>query len=355
MLSGTSPGGGGGHREPADEPAGPIRLADPVGEWVARGVVFFGGKGGVGKTTCAAAFSLLAARSGRRTLLVSTDPAHSTADVLGSRLGPEIRQVQPGLAALEIDPEREAEGYIERVRRQLSRVTPPHLRPEVERQVELARVSPGAEEAALFDRIAALVLEAGEDHDLVVFDTAPTGHTLRLLTLPELLQAWVDGLLERRRNVARLSDLWHRRILGRGDDEVPEDPIEAVLLARRRTFYRVRRRLLDERRSAFVFVLVAERLPILETGRAIEVLRRHRVPVAGIVVNRVLPQEAEDSGFFAARRRQEARYLAEIDGRFGELPRLRVPLLPSDVAGPTELEAVAAALAAGGDGSGSRG
>ncbi len=332
MLSGASPGGGGG-------PGGAL------GEWLARGVVFFGGKGGVGKTTCAAAFARLAASSGRRTLLVSTDPAHSTADVLATPLGPEEREVAPRLSALEIDAAAEAAAYVERVRGHLGRVTPPHLRAEMERQIELARVSPGAEEAALFDRMAALVDAVGGRYDLLVFDTAPTGHTLRLLTLPELLQAWVDGLLERRRNVERLSDMWRRMTVGRGAEERPEDPIEAVLLERRRTFYRVRTLLLDERRSAFVFVLVPERLPILETSRAIEVLRRHHVPVAGLIVNRVLPVEAGESGFFAARRRQEATYLAEIDAAFAGLPRLAVPLLPSDVTGPAELEAVAAALA----------
>ena len=348
MLSGTSPGGGGGGAEPVGVPG-------PIGKWLRRGVVFFGGKGGVGKTTCAAAFALRAAGSGRRTLLVSTDPAHSTGDVLATNLGPDERSVGPNLAALEIDATREAEAYVERVRGQLGRVTPPHLRAEMERQIELARVSPGAEEAAVFDRMAELVDAVGERYDLVVFDTAPTGHTLRLLTLPELLQAWVDGLLERRRNVERLSEMWRRMTVGRGADERPEDPIEAVLLERRRTFYRVRRLLLDERRSAFVFVLVPERLPILETGRAIEVLRRHQVPVAGVIVNRVLPDEAGESGFLAARRRQEAAYLAEIDAAFGDLPRLVVPLLPTDVTGPDELEAVAAALAGGDLGSGGGG
>ncbi len=348
MLSGTSPGGGGGSPDA-------VEGLGPLGEWLQRGVVFFGGKGGVGKTTCAAAFALKAAGSGRRTLLVSTDPAHSTSDVLGADLGPEERPVGPNLEALEIDAAREAEAYVERVRAQLGKVTPPHLRAEMERQIELARVSPGAEEAALFDRMAELVDAVGKRYDLVVFDTAPTGHTLRLLTLPELLQAWVDGLLERRRNVERLSEMWRRMTVGRGADERPEDPIEAVLLERRRTFYRVRRLLLDERRSAFVFVLVPERLPILETGRAIEVLRRHQVPVAGVIVNRVLPEEAGESGFLTARRRQEAAYLAEIDAAFADLPRLVVPLLPSDVTGPTELRAVAAALVGGTAGGGTSG
>jgi arsenite-transporting ATPase len=318
-----------------------------VESWLARRVVFFGGKGGVGKTTCAAAFALLAARRGRRTLLVSTDPAHSTTDVLEVPLGPEERQVAPGLSAVEIDPQREADAYIERVRAHLGRVAPPHLRAEMDRQVELARVSPGAEEAALFDRMAAMVEALGERHDLVVFDTAPTGHTLRLLALPELLQAWVDGLLERRRDVVRLSAMWRGMTVGRGGEEVPDDPVEAILLARRRTFFRLREVLLDAGRTAFVFVVLPERLPILETDRAVAVLRRHGVPVGGLIVNRLLPEEAGDHPFLVARRSQEAAHLAAIDTTFADLPRIRLPLLAGDVTGREDLERVAAALAAG--------
>ncbi len=341
MLS-RGPGGAPGSPSPAEGGGG-----GAVERWLDRNVVFFGGKGGVGKTTCAAAFALLAARRGRRTLLVSTDPAHSTSDVLGRQLGPREEEVGDGLWAMEIDPEGESRAYVERVRKQLGKVTPPHLQREMERQIELARVSPGAEEAALFDRMAAVIDAVGDRWDLVVFDTAPTGHTLRLLTLPELLQAWVDGLLERRRNISQLSAMWRSMTLGRGADEVPEDPIEAILLERRRTFYRVRQLLLDASRSAFIFVLLPERLPILETRRAVEILGKHAVPVAGLIVNRVLPAEAADSEFLTSRRRQEAAYLEEIDATFAELERLRVPLLASDVTGPAELETVAAALAAG--------
>ena len=333
--------GGAPRSSPAEGDGGAVE------RWLERRVVFFGGKGGVGKTTCAAAFAVLAARSGRRTLLVSTDPAHSTSDVLGRQLGAREQEVEPGLWAMEIDSEEESRAYVERVRQQLGKVTPPHLQREMERQIELARVSPGAEEAALFDRMAAVIEEIGERWDLVVFDTAPTGHTLRLLTLPELLQAWVDGLLERRRNISQLSAMWRSMTLGKGADEVPEDPIEAILLARRRTFYRVRQLLLDAARSAFVFVLLPERLPILETRRSVEVLSKHAVPIAGLIVNRVLPEEAADSEFLSARRRQEAAYLAEIDATFPDLVRLRIPMLATDVTGPAELDLVAAALRAG--------
>ena len=316
----------------------------PVSRWLDHQVVFFGGKGGVGKTTCATAFSLLAARSGRRTLLVSTDPAHSTADILETPLGPEPAVVDGTLWAMEIDAEREASEYIERVRANLMKVTAPHLRAEMERQVEMARVSPGTEEAALFDRLADVLQEAHGRYDLVVFDTAPIGHTLRLLSLPELLQAWIDGLLQRRRSVNRMSAMWRQMTVGGGPDDEAEDPVEAILLARRRKFFQTRQLLLEPGTTTFVFVLIAERLPILETGKAVSLLRHHGIPVGGLVVNRLLPAEAEDHAFLAARKRREAAYLEEIGAAFPDLPSVHLPLLPHDVVGMESLERIAAEL-----------
>jgi arsenite-transporting ATPase len=182
-----------------------------------RPVTFVGGKGGVGKTTVAAALALVSADSGARTLLVSTDPAHSTSDVLETRLGEHARRVVDGLDALEIDPRAEAERYIGEVKERIRQVTSPRMLGEVEREVDVARASPGAEEAALFDRFARLMPLAGGDYDRVIFDTAPTGQTLRLLGLPELMEAWVEGLVSRRRKLRSLG----RRVATVGSSTIP--------------------------------------------------------------------------------------------------------------------------------------
>ncbi len=318
--------------------------------WLGRRVLLFGGKGGVGKTTCASAVALLASQRSRRTLLVSTDPAHSTGDILETRLGSTERRITEHLWAMEIDPGKEASAYIDRVRVHLLRAAPEHLRGELERQVEIARVSPGAEEAALFDRVAELVLAARDRYDLVVFDTAPTGHTLRLLTLPELLQTWIDGLLSRRQRVKELSEMWRQMTVGGAPDEDVADPVERILTARRRTFYQMRELLIDPRQSAFVLVLLAERLPILETAKAVAVLRRFEVPIGGLVVNRLLPADASGHPFLAARKEQEGRYMTEIASTFSDLPRVELPLLPHDVVGRDALEDIARHVAAALDG-----
>jgi len=122
------------------------------------------------------------------------------------------------------------------------------------------------------------------------------------------------------------------------------DPVERILTVRRRKFFQVREMLLDRERSTFIFVLVAERLPILETGKAVALLSKHGVPIGGLIVNRVLPEDALDHPFFAARKDQERRYLEEIDDTFPDLPRLRLPLLPHDVVGNDSLQEIVSHL-----------
>ncbi len=320
----------------------------PIAE---RRILFVGGKGGVGKTTTAAALSLMASEAGERVLLVSTDPAHSLADLFDTRIGDRKKELAPGLEGLEIDPDAQVEAYLGDVRRNLKSFVRPAMYAEIDRQIELTRHSPGAVEAALLDRMAGLMAEEEGSYDRLVFDTAPTGHTLRLLALPEVMQAWTDGLLRSRER----SDSFGRALerLGRGGtkdrDDAPEgddlswfeasedqpaDPrarrIREVLMERRRRFSRARRILLDAETTAFILVLVPERLPILESRKALDALARHRVPVAGLVVNRVLPEAARGT-FLERRREQEAGYLEWIEREFSDLPRIQIPLLPRDV------------------------
>lgn len=310
-----------------------------------RPVTLLGGKGGVGKTTIAAAAALRSAESGRRTLLVSTDPAHSTSDILETQLRNEIATVQDGLDAVEIDPSEEASRYIADVKRSIADATPPRIAAEVDRQLEIARVSPGFEEAAVFDRFTRLLETVGGTYDRIYFDTAPVGHTLRLLALPEQMGGWMQGLIARRKSVTALGRMWGR-VAGTvpADSPEAEDPVLAALEARQARFRRARELLTDPARAGFVFVVNPERLAILETARAMDALERYEIPVSGLLINRVLPAEA-DGAFLAARRRQEAEYLAEIDRRFGRWPQHRVPLFERDVDGVAALRRVAEALA----------
>ena len=162
---------------------------------------------------------------------------------------------------------------------------------------------PGAEEMALFDRIGALIRGEDDRFDLIIFDTAPTGHTLRLIRMPELMEAWIRALSRSR-----------RAMLGIEQDDAT-DPVMLSLAERLEHLREFRARLLSPRVSAFVLVMVAERLPIEETARAIEQLEEAGVTIGGLVVNRVLPATSPDP-FLRCAARQELIYLDEIDRRF---------------------------------------
>src|SRR5690606_19412612 len=198
----------------------------------------------------------------------------------------------------------------------------PTLHAELDRQMRLARLSPGTMEAALLERVATLILETGEDYDLLIFDTAPTGHTLRLLTLPEAMAAWTEGLLAHNRRAEQLGKVM-RHLTPHGSradlptpfDEPHEDPfkdmdrrtrmIAETLLRRRRLFHQIRSKLAEEDGPGFVYELITARRPLLEAAHAVEAQKPFTVPVSGDIVNRALPAEAAGQ-FLRQRRHQEA-------------------------------------------------
>ena len=299
----------------------------------ARRTVFFGGKGGVGKTTCAAVAAVAAARHGRRVLLISTDPAHSTSDILGTPLGDNPRPVMPRLDAVEIDPTREARRYLDDVRVRVSRLFSPSVARQAGRHLDIAADTPGLEETATLERLIALI-GARDRYDLTIVDTAPSGHTLRLLRLPETMTTWISALAR-------------ARTAAQGETGEP-DALRTALDERLARLQALRAHLTDRHATAFVLVLTPERLAIEETSRAATELEAIGIAVGAVVVNRVLPASVTGD-FFDARRRQEEQYLTEIDSRLKRFSRVRLPQLPSDVHQIAQLEALATTLAGSGD------
>ena len=263
-----------------------------------RPFVFFGGKGGVGKTTVSAAYALQCARAGVRTLIVSTDPAHSVSDVFEQSFDDEPRAVEghDGLFAMELDPEEEVERHLQETRRAMADQVSPSVVNAIDRQVELAHQTPGAHESALFDRFIDVmreVREGGEGDvaelgvDRVVFDTSPTGGTLRLLSLPSFLGDWIDRLIRKR---TKSIDLFEKAAIGDREAryKVDTDPIVARLRERKERFEFAGRVLREE--AAFFLVLNPDDLSIRETRRAVDSLAEHGLRVDGLVVNRMTPE-----------------------------------------------------------------
>ncbi|WIV67984.1 ArsA family ATPase [Natrialbaceae archaeon AArc-T1-2] len=254
--------------------------------------VFFGGKGGVGKTTVSCAYARKCADAGLETLVVSTDPAHSVSDVFDQSFGdvPEPVGGIAGLSALEIDPDAEVTAHLEEIRSQLSEQVSAAMVNEINRQLEMAHQTPGAYEAALFDRFVDVMRNA-DAYDRVVFDTAPTGATLRLLGLPSFLEGWIERLAYKRRQSI---DLFEKAAIGKREPRrvMEGDPVLNRLEERKEFFEFAGGALRND--AAFVLVLNPDQLSLEETARTIEEMADRDLDVRGLVANKLTPEP--DSG-----------------------------------------------------------
>ncbi|WP_049926943.1 ArsA family ATPase [Halopiger goleimassiliensis] len=308
--------------------------------------VFVGGKGGVGKTTIAAAHAYNCAGDGLETLLVSTDPAHSVGDLFDQSFGDEPRSVEgvDGLSAMEIDPDEEVSRHLQEIRGKLSEQVSAAMVNEVDSQIEMAHGTPGAYEAALFDRFVTVMRDA-EGYDRIVFDTSPTGGTLRLLSLPDHLEGWIDRLATKRR---RSIDRYERAAIGdREPRRVLEgDPILAHLEDRKEFFEFAGDTLRED--AAFVLVFNPDSLSIRETERTIDRLEEQDLTVHGLVANRLTPEpepheegrgarylrdrvETERKRLETARERLSPPILGTVESRVAEIRGDRLADVASDL------------------------
>lgn len=282
----------------------------------------------MGKTSCASAFSISKSNSGERVLLISTDPAHSISDIFNISIGSRIVGIRKNLDCIEIDPEKESEIYISSIRHNLKQVVSPVIVEEINRQLDAASVSPGTHEAALFDKMIDIVNAESENYDYIVFDTAPTGHTIRLLTLPELLGTWIDTLISKRRKALRYKEMSSDEY-----DDIPKlenDPVLRILTRRKKNMEMARSLMIENDKSKFTFVLNAERLAIEETKKAVAVLRKYKIQINSLIVNRILPGNMTDE-FWMEKKSYESKYLQEIEEFFKDMNIVKLPLLSRDM------------------------
>ena len=288
-------------------------------------VLLFTGKGGVGKTSVAAASALRAAASGLRTLVVSTDPAHSLADAFDLPLGDKPVTVAPNLDAEQIDAQARLEEHWRDIQGYLMGLLQWGGVGEIE--AEELSVIPGLEEIfALVD-----VRRHVDDgrYDVLVVDCAPTAETLRLLSLPDALGWYMDRVFPAGRTLARLS----RPMLSRVTTmPLPQDRVLGSVEELYRTLSGVRDVLKDGERSTVRLVVNAERMVIAEARRTMTALSLFGYSVDAVVVNRLIPDEVSDP-WFDRWKAIQAEHLAEVREGFAGLPVLTAPLFDSEPIG----------------------
>ena len=291
-------------------------------------LVLFGGKGGVGKTTCASSTGLYLAKN-FKTLLFSTDPAHSLSDILEQKIGDEIKEVKgiKNLSALEISAEKVLSKFKIRYESQIRKIldTSTYLDQEDINSI-LALPIPGIDEVMGFKAIVDLIDEAKFDKYIV--DTAPTGHALRLLTLPGLLDDWIKVMAKMR---------WkYRYVVTSFAGKYNPDEGDDFLIEMKKAVKRIEGLLRDNRRCEFIAVTIPEDMAILETERLVETLSKYGIKVKQLVINNAL--ESNNCQFCRERREEQGRYIKQIMKKFGDLRVTIIPLQPREVKGTDALE-----------------
>ncbi|HYT10165.1 MAG TPA: ArsA family ATPase [Mycobacteriales bacterium] len=301
-------------------------------------VVLFTGKGGVGKTTAAAATAALLAARGRKALVVSTDPAHSLADALGVPLGPEPREVQTGLAGMQVDAQRRFERSWAAVREWLGGVLA-HGGLDGLAAEELIAL-PGAAEVCALLEVRDQVTHG--PWDAVLVDCAPTAETLRLLALPEALSFYMEQVWPTHRRVVRSL----RPVLGRlaGDPSLPPDEVLDAVGRLHGELGDVRSLLAAPELTTVRLVLTPETVVVAEARRTLTALALHGLPVDSVIANRVFPAEVGESRWGAAWRSSQQSALAELAESVAGLPVRQASYRPAEPVGLRSLLEVAREL-----------
>jgi len=302
--------------------------------------LFFGGKGGVGKTIMAGATALHLARQGKKTLLASTNPVHSLSGLLGFDVFGKVTAIPgfPQAFAYEIDTSETIEKSKREIREKINwflRFADLHIK--AEDFVETATLNPAFEESAMFENMLDLMF--GEQYDVFVFDTAPTANARRLLGMSKVYSLWVDKMLKSREEAKSL-----RQLLSFTKKE-EADPLMDYLVHFRERMAHARELLTDPELTAFFFVALPEALPIAVITRFLKWFTDFGIPVGGIIVNGLIPETGgEVPEFILNRRAMQAEHLKTIWQLFDGQVRALIPLFDSEIQGLKALTQLAEVL-----------
>ena len=318
---------------------------------------FFVGKGGVGKTTCAAAYALRKAREGYRTLIVSLDPAHNLGDVFNAELGDEPRTVENNLIAIEVDYDAMIRKHLKSLSEKIKDIYGYLRILNLDKYIDVLKHAPGIEEQAALDRITEIVRKyvVRKSVDVLVFDTPPTGLTLRIMALPAISLIWISKLMElrlaildRRKAIAKVLGEKSQEVVVAGHKielpiDIAEDPIFQELKKLYEEYSTIHSILTNKDVSSVIIVVNPETLPIVEAKRAYDFLSKLGISVSHLIVNKILKLHIV-SDELKQRLVEQEKALSLVRQLFSGIEVIEIPYLSFEPRGIEALEKIAQIL-----------
>jgi len=313
-------------------------LADIVSKY---SYIMFGGKGGLGKTTFSAATAYWLAKQGHKVLVFSVDPQASLSDIFKRDIfGKGPVEIMPNLFAQEIDADQRIREYQEEIRQKIRDMYGmTEIPEEIENYIQAAAAEPAMEESAIFDEVVDIV--GSSDYDYYIYDLVPLGHALYYLSMASVYDQWIDKITALRTEMEEYAQV--AAVMQR-DKESEEDQILKELQFIKHRINTSSSILTDKLKTAFFFVVTPEEMIILDTKKAAGLFAKFDVPLAGYIVNRVIPPELADQdipAYLRNRMEMQTKYLAEIDQVFSGEVLGRIPEFERDVTGLPMIERVA--------------
>jgi arsenite/tail-anchored protein-transporting ATPase len=299
-----------------------------------RRYIMFGGKGGLGKTTFSAATAYWLAQQGKKVLVFSVDPQASLSDIFQKDIfGKGPVQIMENLWAQEIDADQHIKAYQNEIRQKiLDMYGFDQVPEEIEQYIQAASAEPAMEESAIFDAVVDIVVQG--NYDYYIYDLVPLGHALYYLSMAKVYDEWINKITKLREEMREYEEMVSRL---KREKETEEDQILKELQYIRGRINASSQILTDKEKTAFFFVVVPEEMIIFDTKKAAELFAKFDVPIAGYVVNRILPetllQEKNVPPYLQNRMQMQQGYLAKIEEQLGKQVVAQVPEMERDVTG----------------------
>ena len=299
-----------------------------------RRYIMFGGKGGLGKTTFSAATAYWLAQQGKKVLVFSVDPQASLSDIFQRDIfGKGPVKIMENLWAQEIDADQHIKAYQQEIRQKiLDMYGFEEVPEEIEQYIQAASAEPAMEESAIFDAVVDIVVQG--DYDYYIYDLVPLGHALYYLSMAKVYDEWINKITKLREEMREYEEMVSRL---KREKETEEDQILKELQYIRGRINASSQILTDKQKTAFFFVVVPEEMIIFDTKNAAELFAKFDVPIAGYVVNRVLPEvllhEKSVPPYLRNRMQMQQAYLAKIEEQLGRDVVAQVPEMERDVTG----------------------